>query len=100
MVAMIKKFGWIYGARMAVQSLLVAAIGCLARFAFHRRIFGFDTGFGTFGAIGYDPFVSFRAKAWSIVSVFTGFIITLGIGFLIFGVILAIVLKKWGEKDS
>lgn len=100
MVAMIKKFGWIYGARMALQGLLVAALGCVARFMFHRMIFGFDTGIGTFGAIGYDPFASFHANAWSILSVFTGFIIALGLGFLIFGVVLAIVLKKWGEKDS
>lgn len=99
-VTMIRKFGWIYGVWLALFGLLVTAMGCIARFIFHRMIFGFDTGFGTFGITGYDPFADFRTNAWGTVSVFTGFIIALGIVFLILGTILAIVLKKWGKNGS
>ncbi len=117
---MVKKFGWLYGVRLAVSGLLITAVGCLARFMFRSMLFpgfssgldfsatgnlggfstgGFNPGFGI-SISGADPFSSFQSSTWQIFSVFTGFIIGLGVVLMLFGIVLAVVLKKWGNQDS
>ena len=115
--SMIKRFGWIYGVRLAIGGAVFTAFGCIARAMFRSMIFGsnfdpmvgnnsFQTSGGDLGyAIGssdlfFDAaFDSFRADTWHIPSLFTGFIIGLGIVIMIGGIILAVILKKWGSKQ-
>lgn len=92
---MVKKYGWLYGVRMAIGGLVFTGIGALARAMFRNMIFGFSSG----NPGMYDPFASFNQSAWSTVSLFTGAVIGLGIVITIAGIILAVALKKWGEKN-
>lgn len=99
MVRMVKQFGWLYGVRLAVSGGMFTVFGILARILFKKMIFGFSsTPFGGM-EFGYDPFSEFNNAAWSIFGTFTGFIIGIGLVILILGVILAVSLKKWGQKD-
>lgn len=116
--SMIKRFGWIYGVRLAIGGALFTAIGCLARFLFRTMIFGSTVGsmgggytFQMYGGdFGYpmeaaDPFFgsafnSFHSTAWSMASTFTGFVIGLGIVIMLCGIVLAVALKKWGTNAS
>lgn len=119
--SMIKRFGWIYGVKLTISGAVFSAIGCLARFMFRTMILGSaktgfgalggSSGFDTFGgSFGYDigstdlffdsAFNSFNSTAWSMASVFTGFIIGLGIVIMLTGMILAVALKKWGSHAA
>lgn len=125
MMSMVKRFGWLYGVRMAVSGGLFAAVGLLGRFLFRTMIFsgsslgGFSGGYsgwavsgdldpsilnqisGQLGDVGMNPgFSGIDSTAWSVASAFTGFIIALGVLILIAGVVLAIALKKWGDKEN
>lgn len=117
---MVKRFGWIFGVRLAVSGGLFAAIGVIARIMFRRMLFGFSgsnlTQSGIFvpgvnmGGIsaggeiinfgGFDPFTEFNNTAWGTASIFTGFIIVLGLAIMAVGIILAVKLKKWGESHG
>lgn len=92
---MVKQYGWIYGVRMAIGGLVFTGMGALARAMFRKMIFGFSSGFPGM----YDPFESFNRNAWSVASLFTGAIIGLGLAITIAGAVLAVALKKWGEKQ-
>ena len=113
MMNMVRKFGWLYGLRVAIGGALMTAIGFLGRWMFRAMIFstsygGWTTsgdvpqsilnglnrqsGFVTSGLDSFDP------TAWNVLSGFTGFIIFLGICTLLFGIVLALVLRSWGEK--
>lgn len=111
LASLIRKYGWIIGVRMAIGGVLFTAIGCMARAMFKSIILGFGNqssffpgGFGsefseingTFGM--YQPFDSFTNSAWNTASLFTGFIIALGLVIAIAGIVLAVALKKWGEN--
>lgn len=116
MMNMVKKFGWLYGLRVAVGGALMTAMGFLGRWMFKTMIFsGAGTSYGGWTTSGDVPqsilnelnrqsgFVtsgldSFDPTAWNVLSGFTGFIIFLGICTLLFGVVLALVLRSWGEK--
>ena len=79
---------------------------------FHQMIFeSVNTGFESIGipveGFGYDgtmdvffnsPFSSFQNSSWRMASMFTGFVIALGIVIMLAGIILAVVLKRWGKK--
>ena len=116
MMNMVKKFGWLYGLRVAVGGALMTAMGFLGRWMFRAMIFsGTGTSYGGWTTSGDVPqsilnglnrqsgFVtsgldSFHSTAWNVASGFTGFIIFLGICTLLFGIVLALVLRSWGEK--
>lgn len=116
MMNMVKKFGWLYGLRVAVGGALMTAMGLLGRWMFKTMFFsGAGTSYGGWTTSGDVPqsilnglnrqsgFVtsgldSFHSTAWNVASGFTGFIIFLGICTLLCGVMLALVLRSWGEK--
>ena len=116
MMNMVKKFGWLYGLRVAVGGALMTAMGFLGRWMFKAMIFsGAGTSYGGWTTSGDVPrsilnelnrqsgFVtsgldSFHSTAWNVASGFTGFLIFLGICTLLCGVVLALVLRSWGEK--
>lgn len=116
MMNMVKKFGWLYGLRVAVGGALMTAMGLLGRWMFKTMFFsGAGTSYGGWTTSGDVPqsilnglnrqsgFVtsgldSFDSTAWNVASGFTGFLIFLGICTLLCGVVLALVLKSWGEK--
>lgn len=116
MMNMVKKFGWLYGLRVAIGGALMTAMGLLGRWMFKTMFFsGAGTSYGGWTTSGDVPqsilnglnrqsgFVtsgldSFDSTAWNVASGFTGFIIFLGICTLLFGIVLALVLRSWGEK--
>lgn len=116
MMNMVKKFGWLYGLRVAVGGALMTAMGLLGRWMFKTMFFsGAGTSYGGWTTSGDVPqsilnglnrqsgFVtsgldSFHSTAWNVASGFTGFIIFLGICTLLCGVVLALALRSWGEK--
>ena len=109
---MIKRFGWFYGVRLAVGGALFTAIGCIARAMFKRMILGSmstDYAISWGGSVpseivaeGFETsyFSSFNSQAWATASMFTGFIIFLGLVLTIGGILLAVVLKKWGSNSA
>lgn len=112
--SMVKRFGWLYGVKIAIGGALFTAIGGLARAMFRRMIFGFGSsgfesagfpvgnfgyGIGTTDVFFDSAFSSFHNTAWSTASLFTGFIIGLGIVTMLAGILLAVALKKWGKHD-
>lgn len=103
MAQAVRRYGWIYGVRQAVGGGLIALIGIVARVMFRTMIFSFpgDSFLSPYGG-GFpmsDPFASFNSTAWSVASLFTGFIIGLGCVILICGIVLAVLLKRWGDKN-
>jgi len=116
MMNMVRKFGWLYGLRVAIGGALMTAMGFLGRWMFKTMFFsGAGTSYGGWTTSGDVPqsilnglnrqsgFVtsgldSFDSTAWNVASGFTGFIIFLGICTLLLGVVLALVLRSWGEK--
>ena len=116
MMNMVKKFGWLYGLRVAIGGALMTAMGLLGRWMFKTMIFsGAGTSYGGWTTSGDVPqsilnelnrqsgFVtsgldSFHSTAWNVASGFTGFIIFLGICTLLCGVVLALARRSWGEK--
>ena len=114
MLKMVRKFGWLYGLYLAGGGVATIGVGCLARFMFKTMILGdmneimnnFVTGDiphhvmeGIIMDSQYGFFSSFELTAWKMASTFTGFIIGLGILTVIAGLMLAVVLKKWGNKE-
>ncbi len=113
--SMVKRYGWLVGVRMAISGLAFSAIGVLARVMF-KRMTAFHPGsfsgganfepsvnFGDFsitGIGGVDPFTSFQNSTWDMASTYTGFIIGLSLVITAAGVVLAIVLKKWGDREK
>lgn len=112
--SMIKRFGWLYGVRLAVGGVLFTAIGCIARAMFKQMILGStptDYPISWGGSIPSDAefvveglgtmyYSSFSSQAWNTASMFTGFVIFLGIVLTIGGILLAVILKKWGSNSS
>lgn len=110
---MVKKFGWLYGVRIAVGGSLMAGIGCLARVMFRNMIFpvsflGDSTLDGEFIIsnpstdilFGGSALSGFGNTAWRTSSLFTGAIIAIGVCIAVLGIILAIALRKWGRKEN
>ncbi len=102
-VGMVKKYGWLYGARTAVGGLFFTLFGIFTRIMSHNFIFGSSNSFDPFTGgfeYSYDPFAEVHQKAWSGFSAITGFAIAIGIVTTIFGVVLAVSLKNWGSKNE
>lgn len=117
---LIKRFGWLFGVRMAIGGGLIAAIGLVARLMFSRMLGGFGS-MGGFGAMSSfedlggeillehpmvdfpgvaDSFTTFQSGASDISAIFTGFMIFLGLAIMVAGIVLALLLKKWGEDNQ
>lgn len=91
MGTLVRKYGWLFGIRIAVGGLMLSGIGILARVLFHKMIFGFSSGMGNLMG-------DFNSSAWGIFSLFTGVIIAVGVVLILVGALLAIALKIWGKK--
>lgn len=90
-VGLIKKYGWIYGVYIAIGGFVFTVFGIFARVLSHNFIFG--------GSQSYDPFFAdINNQAWSGFSAITGFVIAIGVIITVFGIVLALSLKKWGKK--
>lgn len=114
MLRMIQKFGWVYGIYLMGGGVMFVAMGCLARFMFKTMILGdmnqiidlnFTGNIPTYimNDILLDPqygfYSDFELTGWKMASTFTGFIIGIGVVTIIVGFVLAIILKKWGNKE-
>lgn len=101
----IKRYGWLYGVRMAIGGVLFAGIGLLARVISKQMFSGFD---GMFGSPFYEADL---AMGFGTDAVFTnysvsnpvytmgGVIAAFGAILIIAGVIIAVVLKRY-SKDQ
>lgn len=94
---MVKKFGWLYGLRVAIGGALMTAIGFLGGWTTSggvpQSILNERNRQSGFAASGLDRI---DTTAWNVASGFTSFILFLGICTLLFGIVLA--LRSWGEK--
>lgn len=112
-MGLIKKYGWIYGVYIAIGGIVFTIFGIFARVLSHNFIFGGSQSFapvtGGFSdivyAMGSDPFYpidgafsQINNQAWSGFSAITGFVIAIGVIITVFGIVLALSLKKWGKK--
>ena len=124
---MLKRYGWLFGVRLAVGGALFIAIGAIAKFIVGKMLSSFSNmshsmfdGFGSFTDVTIEGFGNmpeiqesinqgnnmlgsfFEAQQTMIqnnpVSIMGSFIIGLGVVFLIAGIILAIVLKKKSKE--
>ena len=67
----------------------------------HNFIFGSSQSFNQLSGGYYEAgnsFMDINNQAWSGFSAITGFVIFMGIVITLFGVVLAVSLKKWGHK--
>lgn len=120
---MVKKFGWLYGVRMAVGGGIITLFGCLSRAMFRSMlrpvsplagiipgaefvITDPSTDFSFAGSaypdqvFGNSIFSDFNSTAWRTASLFTGGIIAIGVVIAVAGIVLAIALRKWGRKEN
>ena len=124
----VKKFGWLYGVRTAIGGAVFAAFGFLMRAvtsSFTQSIsdpFG-DLGFGSMNSVTwYDEFgnvtsappfadslfgsmggISGPASSFTSSGPFdliSGFVIFIGLATMVAGIAMAVLLKKWGEKET
>ena len=91
-----KKFGWIYGVIIAVAGAVFAGFGLLIRVMTKNFIFGGKSA-DPF-SFGYDPFSQVNQTAWSGFSTISTVVIVIGLLIMLFGIVLAVSLKKWGKK--
>jgi len=105
---LVKRFGWLYGLRVAASGLAFLLVGSIIRFVFVNIIkkdaeigessmnSGFFLGSDTISNT-QNEMANTAANAFSVFGY-----IGLGIGaiLLIAGIILAVKLKKWGAKDT
>ena len=113
---LLKRFGWLFGVYVAIVGGLMAGMGALVRGMLKKMassssgIFdGFDSMFGNgyFDGTSGDIFNSFenaanqmmnQAALNSPVYTFGTVILWFGIGLIVVGVVLAIVLRKMGQR--
>jgi len=126
----VKKFGWLYGVRTAIGGALFAAFGLLMRavtgsfFSLESQMmdpmFGMSTGsvtwYDEFGNVmSAPPFAdsvfdsmgmsggmvdSFTVSARGPFDAISGFVIFIGLAIMVAGIVMAVLLKKWGEKEA
>lgn len=123
----VKKFGWLYGVRTAISGAIFAAFGFLMQAVSGSFFSTVDSSFGDFGFGGsinsvtwYDelgnvtsapPFAdsvldsigmgsSFTASASAPFDMISGAVIFIGLAIMTVGIVMAVLLKKWGEKAA
>ena len=124
----VKKFGWLYGVRTAVSGAIFAAFGLLMRAvtgSFFNTVndsfsdFGFGgmssvTWYDEFGNVtSAPPFAdsvlesmgmggmssSFSSPASGPFDLISGAVIFIGVVIMVVGIVMAVLLKKWGERE-
>ena len=111
LAAMVRKFGWLYGVRMAISGVITTAIGCIARAAYRNMFSPVSSFMGTNSGVFIDGAPSairpdsiglsgfgFSDTVGGTASLFTGFIIAVGVIVTLSGIALAVALRKWGGK--
>lgn len=112
---LLRRFGWLAGVYVAGSGALFAGIGALARYIADRMFSGFERSFGSgFGNTvitglpdgftgtdfllgGTDP--GFQEMAQNNpVSIMGGFVFWFGIALLIGGIVLAVILYRYGHR--
>ena len=126
----VKKFGWLYGVRTAISGGIFAAFGLLMRAvtgSFFNTVndsfggFGFGSGMSSvtwydeFGNVtSAPPFAdsvldsmgmggmgsSFTSSASGPFSLISGAVIFIGVVIMVAGIVMAVLLKKWGEQEA
>ena len=126
----VKKFGWLYGVRTAIGGALFAVFGRLMRAVtgsffnignqMTNPMFGMSTGgvtwYDEFGNVmSAPPFAdsvfdsmgmggsmvdSFTVSARGPFDMISGFVIFIGLAVMAAGIVMAVLLKKWGEKEA
>ena len=126
----VKKFGWLYGVRTAIGGALFAVFGLLMRAVtgsffnignqMTNPMFGMSTGgvtwYDEFGNVmAAPPFAdsvfdsmgmggsmvdSFTVSARGPFDMISGFVIFIGLAVMAAGIVMAVLLKKWGEKEA
>ena len=125
----VKKFGWLYGVRTAVSGAIFAAFGLLMRAvtgSFFNTVndsfsdFGFGgmssvTWYDEFGNVtSAPPFAdsvlesmgmggmssSFSSPASGPFDLISGAVIFIGVVIMVVGIVMAVLLKKWGERET
>lgn len=125
----VKKFGWLYGVRTAVSGAIFAAFGLLIRAvtgSFFNTVndsfsdFGFGgmnsvTWYDEFGNVtSAPPFAdsvlesmgmggmssSFSSPASGPFDLISGAVIFIGVVIMVVGIVMAVLLKKWGERET
>ena len=89
----VKKYGWIYGLFIAAGGALFIGFGILMRVMAKNFIMNsmpgiYEQGFNTIRQSALSGF-------WTI----SGFVMIIGALILIFGIVLALTLRKWGRKE-
>ena len=119
----VKKFGWLYGVRTAVGGAIFAAFGCLMRAvtsSFTSSIADPFTGFSTAvtwyddmgNVISTPPYAdsvlesmgmggsSFTTSVSGPFDMISGAAIFIGLAIMVAGIVMAVLLKRWGEAES
>nr|MBQ6241838.1 hypothetical protein [Lachnospiraceae bacterium] len=97
----VKRFGWIYGVYIAVAGFIFAAFGFIIRLISRKQIFGSD-GYSNYDGMfsGTDPFSGIQQQSWSGFSAISWVAIGFGLLIMTGGIVLAVALKRWGQKNS
>lgn len=90
---LILRYGWLYGVYMAIGGLGITLIGILAR-VMTKRMFS-STPFDAFGAEGSFQFFATNNPVYTLGTVILG----IGIVIILAGIILAIYLRKRGNRN-
>lgn len=96
--SLVRRFGWLAGVYVSVSGCAIAGIGALVRFSV-KRLFGFSS----FG----DPYLDMEFQNFyqnsplvqnNPILAISGVVITIGVILVIAGIILAILLKRKGQR--
>ena len=105
---LVKRFGWLFGLRVAASGLAFLLVGSIIRFVFVNAIKkGAEIGESSMNSgffLGSDTISNTQNEiantAANAFSVFGYIVLGIGAILLIAGIILAVKLKKWGAKES
>lgn len=98
--SLVRRFGWLAGIYVSASGCAIAGIGALVRFSV-KRLFSFSS----FG----DPYLDMQFQDFyqnnpivqnNPLLAISGVVITIGVILIIAGIILAIMLKRKGQKKS
>lgn len=101
---LIRRFGWIFGVRIAISGAAFIAIGAVAKAITGQMMNSFNSISGSMGFGGgfnamFPGSSGIVATASSPMNTMAGFIIGIGLVMLIGGVLLALALYRYGRKQ-
>ena len=105
---LVKRFGWLFGLRVAASGLAFLLMGSFIRFVFVNIIkkgaevseSAMNSGFFPGNDMISNTQNEMANTVANVVSVFGYIVLGIGAILLIAGIILAVKLKKWGAKES